>query len=606
MKKYIVTIIIALIIMIPSVHAMDYGYEIKAYDIDMVVNEDNTFDITETITANFKESRHGIYRKIPMRNTIERLDGTKSKNAAKISNVSVDTTYTKSRTGNYMVLKIGNANYTITGEKTYVIKYTYDIGNDPLKDKDELYFNLIGTEWDTTIKNITFKITMPDDFDESELGFSAGREGSSDSSNVIYSVDDNVITGEYIGYLDENEGLTVRLELEDGYFIKRFFLSKRDIIILGIIIVLTAIAIIIRNKYGYHDYPIETVEFYPPEGMNSVELALVGKTKIDNSDVTSLLIYLANKGYLKITEDEDKKKAFTITKIKEYDGNNEDERLFLNGLFEKSNSVSKMDLYNKFYITVNKIIKNNNKKESRYRILEKDSLKMSKIIKVFIAIVSILMILSPSLDFGSNIFNYGMFVIISVLLICNSIAVDKKNIIGKTKVGIIAIIVYLMFLIIPIFSILPLMLIYKNYLLIFLTSLVSLYILAYCNNRLNKRTEYGFNNLGKIIGFKEFLETAEKENLETMVEKNPTYFYDILPYTYVLNVSNKWIKKFESITMEPPSWYSGTSDFNMVTFSSFMDSTVSSATSAMTSSPSSSSGGGSSGGGSGGGGGGSW
>ena len=127
---------------------------------------------------------------------------------------------------------------------------------------------------------------------------------------------------------------------------------------------------------------------------------------------------------------------------------------------------------------------------------------------------------------------------------------------------------------------------------------------------MSKRTEYGTEILGKILGFRNFLETAEKERLEMLVTENPQYFYDILPYTYVLDISKKWMQKFESIAVEPPDWYgsyhTGTA-FNIVVFQNFMNSTMSSATSAMTSSPNSSSGGGGfSGGGVGGGGGGSW
>ena len=119
--------------------------------------------------------------------------------------------------------------------------------------------------------------------------------------------------------------------------------------------------------------------------------------------------------------------------------------------------------------------------------------------------------------------------------------------------------------------------------------------------------------LGKIRGFKNFLETAEKERLESMVMQDPTYFYNILPYTYVLGVSDKWIKKFESISLQAPYWYNGINDFDIASFGSFMNSTMTSAQKVMTSRPSSSSsssgsssGGGFSGGGSGGGGGGSW
>ena len=131
-----------------------------------------------------------------------------------------------------------------------------------------------------------------------------------------------------------------------------------------------------------------------------------------------------------------------------------------------------------------------------------------------------------------------------------------------------------------------------------------------CLTYLPKRTPYGNEMLGKLRGFKNFLETAEKEKLEALVKQDPTYFYNILPYTYVLDVSDTWIKRFETIAMQAPSWYEGTDDFEVVSFWAAIHSTMASAQRVMSSSPSSSSGGssggGSSGGGSGGGGGSSW
>lgn len=62
-----------------------------------------------------------------------------------------------------------------------------------------------------------------------------------------------------------------------------------------------------------------------------------------------------------------------------------------------------------------------------------------------------------------------------------------------------------------------------------------------------KRTPYGTEMLGRIRGFKHFLEVADKDRLEMLVTENPSYFYDILPYTYILGVSDKWIDKFEDI-----------------------------------------------------------
>ncbi len=126
-----------------------------------------------------------------------------------------------------------------------------------------------------------------------------------------------------------------------------------------------------------------------------------------------------------------------------------------------------------------------------------------------------------------------------------------------------------------------------------------------------KRTPFGTEMYGKVKGFRNFLETAEKEKLEALVNEDPTYFYNILPFTYVFGLSNKWIKKFESITMQEPDWYDSNSPFVVNHLDRFLLSTMSSTCEREVDTSSSSigggfSGGGFSGGGSGGGGGSSW
>jgi len=84
--------------------------------------------------------------------------------------------------------------------------------------------------------------------------------------------------------------------------------------------------------------------------------------------------------------------------------------------------------------------------------------------------------------------------------------------------------------------------------------------------------------------------------------QNPEYFYNKLPYTYALEVSDVWTSQFESIELQAPNWYYSRNEFNVHSFGTFMNSTMNSATSAKSSSPSRSGGGaGSSGGVSGGG-----
>ena len=194
-KSLIILLFVAIILMPLNAFATSYtnysysrDYTIDSYDINLIVNEDNTFNITEKIDAYFNVGKHGIFRKIPLRNEVIRLDGSKSNNRAKITDIQISgdkfTTYNES--GN-KVVKIGDPNRTLTGAKSYTICYSYNIGKDTGKNYDELYFNLIGNEWDTTISNISFTITMPKSFDKSKLGFSAGTKSSTESRNVRYT-----------------------------------------------------------------------------------------------------------------------------------------------------------------------------------------------------------------------------------------------------------------------------------------------------------------------------------------------------------------------------------------------------------------------------------
>ena len=77
------------------------------------------------------------------------------------------------------------------------------------------------------------------------------------------------------------------------------------------------------------------------------------------------------------------------------------------------------------------------------------------------------------------------------------------------------------------------------------------------------KSNYGVEMKAKINGFKNYLNIAEKDQLEQEVEKNPNYFFDILPYAYILGVSKKWIKKFEDMKIPiPESSYITTYDYD--------------------------------------------
>ena len=473
---------------------------------------------------------------------------------------------------------------------------------------------------------------MPKDFDSSKLGFSSGLKGEVASSQIIYNVSGNQITGSYNGILNENEALTIRCELPEGYFVGAQNVTDiTDYLIFIVPITCLIISLLLWLIFGRDRKIVKTVEFYPPEGFNSLEIGYLYKGKATNEDVTSLLIYLADKGYIKIVENNgeslfSKVNSFKIVKLKDYDGNNYNEKLFMEGLFQNnliSNVISQItgqnqkqenyaevtvtELYNRFYLTVNNILKNINTKENKEKIFEKSSLTSRIYIILMLVLTYILITAIPIINYGSKeILPFAiLFPLVGfTILFC--------MVLGKTQIGlkIFGIIWGLLFGGIPFcVFVIPSVISDSLYMLAYLIGIICLIGMFICLKFVPKRTKYGSEILGKILGFKNFLEIAKKEELEAEVVKNPNYFYDILPYTYVLGISDKWISKFEGITTEAPDWYAGTA-FTIATFGAFMNIAMASANTAMSSHPSysdgGSSGGGSSGGGSGGGGGGSW
>ena len=606
----------------PAFAAHAYDYTVTNYALFMVVGEDNTLAITENISVYFHAPRHGIFRALPLVNHVTRQDGTEARNRARIRDVRADEPFTAYNESGERVIKLGNPDVTLTGEKRYTLHYLYDLGRDTGKGYDELYYNLVG-EWDTTVSGVSFAIVMPKGFDPSKLGFSAGARGSGGSQNVSYRVDGDTIVGSYNGTLMPGEYLTVRLELPEGYFIGAG--SHTDALMWAALFAPALFLLLyyrIWTKYGKDDPVVEPLEFYPPQGHNSADIAYLYRGYAEDKDVVSLLIYLANEGYLAIEETEKKalfikKPGFKITKVKDYAGGNKHEEIFMQGLFTNAtgaNEVTDSDLAEKFYRTIEKIKIGMNAKENRWEVYRRDSLNKRKW-GVLLALLAFLLItVRPVLDMHPPVFLLFALLYPGIGLIF--VFAAATGALRSRRAAIFGLVIGLLFGGLPwSFIVLPTLLWEPMYLAAGASGLVCIAGICVLLRRMPKRTPYGNEMLGRIRGFKRFLETAEKRRLEELVAEAPEYFYDILPYTYVLGISDKWIKKFEAISLQPPDWYSGARGFSHASFSSFMRTTMTTASSAMTSRPSSSSGsgssggfsgGGSSGGGSGGGRGGSW
>jgi uncharacterized membrane protein YgcG len=81
--------------------------------------------------------------------------------------------------------------------------------------------------------------------------------------------------------------------------------------------------------------------------------------------------------------------------------------------------------------------------------------------------------------------------------------------------------------------------------------------------QMQQRTKKSIELMGKLLGLKNFIETAELDRINMLVDENPNYFYNVLPYAYVMGLTDKWAKNFENINIARPTWYVGTNNTDM-------------------------------------------
>ncbi|MGL5428041.1 MAG: DUF2207 domain-containing protein, partial [Cetobacterium sp.] len=527
--------------------------------------EKNIYKIEEDINVDFKEPRRGIYRVIP-----EVFNGRE----IKVNDIKTNVQTHAKDEGDYIYLRMGNPNLYVTGAKNYLIKFKQNLGWDRESNFDEVYYNLIGNDWDTTIKKLEFNITLPKEFDASKINFTSGVRGSRNNKGVKWSVSGNTISGYTLEPLGPKESVTIALSLPEGYFDfsaeKTMFYILKTLLYI-IYIAVPTIAFVVWKKFRDEKQVIQTVEFYPPDNLTPTEVGYYIDGVIHSKDMTSLIFYWADKGYLKLNEIKGSglfsKDDFEIEFLKSSnDISKEFENYMFRALMSFKNSDGKVrisSLKNRFYKHI----------EKAAEVLEIDLIMSKKTLYD-----------SKSLRIGNSVKALIFVVIFATIVYLNYFKIQNLVELGLTII----------------------------------LAFVSILITIGISGKIKSRTDYGREILGRVEGFKRFLETAEKRKLEMLIHENPGYFYNILPYTIVLGVSQVWADKFKDLQIPPPQWYGGSNIGNAFMMASFMrgiNNSMGALNDSMLSSPKaptnfggggSSMGGGSSGGGAGGGGGGSW
>ncbi|MDX2776214.1 DUF2207 domain-containing protein [Streptomyces caniscabiei] len=165
-----------------------HDFDILSFDAQYRLGKDNegrsVLKTTETITASFPlfDQSHGIERALP-----EVYDGHPTKLVVEsVTNQAGDALPYESRhSDNNLVLRIGDPDTYVHSRQTYVITYTQ---RDVTRffqdtDKDELYWDVNGTQWKQQIDSVTARVTVDSSLVSSMTGATAcyqGQEGAAE------------------------------------------------------------------------------------------------------------------------------------------------------------------------------------------------------------------------------------------------------------------------------------------------------------------------------------------------------------------------------------------------------------------------------------------
>ena len=529
------------------------SWRISDFQDDITVNKDGSALVTERITLVFVGEWHGIHRTIPIE-----YPGPNDTNYELFLSVKSITDgegqklkYDSSTANGARDLKIYIPN---ADDATRTVEITYSVRNGTrfFKDYDEFYWNVTGNDWPVPIDHAAATVHFPDSGAGSLRAQAfTGVYGSSerDATAEVKGSDANFATN---NPLPMRGGLTIDVYIpkgilsEPGSLTKFFwFVGGNPILFLPVVTLIVMFAL--WWSVGRDPDPGMSVApmYDPPKGISPAEAGTLLDDSIHPRDITSTMIDLAVRGYIKIEETADKVLLFThrdyifhLLKPRQQWGDDlaAHERVMLENVFAGGEETRLSSLKNRFYTAVPVIRE----------------------------------------DIMSQLKNKGIYLL------------DPESANGYSIVAAIGILIP--FVILQylgwanFFNSVPLMV---------GCVLISALIWWLFARVMTAKTVKGARTRIAVLGFQEFMNRVDADRLKTLP---PTTFEKYLAYAMALGVEHHWAQAFAGIVKDPPTWYVGPGGpyvgvFNPIFFSSSMSSMATDMHQVFVSAPRASSGG---------------
>ena len=608
---------LAMLVVFAAPIAADDGWIIDRYASDIEVQRDGGLLITDAIDVDFQRltDRHGIFRDIPVRYRWDpdpRMVRTYQIDVRSVRDASGrGLTYQTSREGANFRIRIGDADRTVSGKQTYRITYIVRGALNTFSDHDELFWNVNGGGWDVPMRVVTATIhTAFDAFTtvtcfEGPLGSTKSCQSSVSPQRATFSATSALPAGDQLtivtalrkGAVNVPAPMLERADREIGDYFERTPWTVGG----ALLVMIGGLGLVARRWWtaGRDDPERETIvaEYEPPEKIRPAQAGLLLDESADTKDVTATIVDLAVRGYLTITELPPTgilglgKKDWSLTRT---DGKarpevlQDYERTIFDGLF----GYGAMDVTQRAVVSLIKRFSDQpdaaEKAKAEFQSKPTDVVKLSELKEHFYTTLA-----KAQRELYADSVTRKWF------------AADPQRVRQiYTALGLGAIVVA-GFLTLGLGSSLGAGL-------VGLGAAVPAIALLGVASRMPRKTRSGAELLRRTLGFRHYMEIAEKERQRFAEREN--IFSDYLPYAIVFGCVEKWANAFKDIdaVAATSSWYTGSSlgAFSANDLSNNLSSFSNQVSSTIASTPGGSGGsgfsGGGSGGGGGGGGGGSW
>ena len=525
-----------------DVFADSGGYTTPEYDVNVVTDENHVFHFEEIITVDFNEYRHGIYRNIPVGGSLYAIKNVR------VYGYEYESYYENSN----LVIKIGSADYTVYGLQKYRI--TYDIVGyaDGDTTKDRLAVDLLPTGWYTDIGKAKLSITFPKRIEDIQV-FSGKYKEEGDGDYFLVSDDGKSLTAVSKETVPQGVGFTIAADLPEGYWVDPLNRADSLPVAYGILGALAALMLGLWAAVGRDKAVIKPVEFYPPNNMDPLQVSYIANDKVDPKDVAAMFMHFASKGYLKVIQ-EDKKK-FKLQKLKHISKNERTHaKVIFGSLFSGSDTVSLKKLPSGFGETASRIEKDVKASFGEDMTVFTASSRLARAIGTLVCVALPLVagLMCTYMGFGGLVIGalttvIGLFIgLFSRKLVRQADAFHGRRKPIALSLDLVVVLALILAQGVIIFKYFPLLaIVFAACMLVALVS--TIFVRQRANNDL----------YGRVLGFKEFIKTAEYDRLKLLSEQDPEYYFNIMPYAYVLGMSNKWADKFADFKIPQPAWFEG-------------------------------------------------